>query len=301
MHIAYLIAHRVFSGTSKKLDVIILNGFEPKWKLTNLLSDIGVSIISANEARNHYYEVVFLMPNNILFANTNGFLSDLKYVHLYYCADGFRNGLHFDPNLQMPKKVVYWGFFLREKSFWDEISFHETFDVEVVPIQYIADAWRSLLKLFPQEYITPLATAFRSTDCLVILRHWGTNQYGLKPGFTLEEVVSTFVGSISGLSRVVVRGHPNLGRKSKKILQHLKVQCDFEKVIFEDWDETYIAAIEDDWILNPEALIINGLMGAPGRLVAFDSSINALAALYLKNTAIVWPDFIDEDFIFLQD
>lgn len=157
------------------------------------------------------------MPSNTLFANTKPFLSQLSFKELIFCGDGFRNGIHFDPNIGPPKKVVYWGFYLREKSFWDEISLDANkIGVEVVPINHIAIAWKQLMQILIKEDVPLIEAKFQPSDCLVVLRHWGSFQYGLSGVMSMGDIVAAYVRNASGMLRKTVRSSPSGGSERAK-------------------------------------------------------------------------------------
>lgn len=300
--IPFLIALKKFNSSTNNLEIILLNAFEPDVTFIEKLEKSNVKIIKRNDAVGREYGALFLLPNNILFANTQSYLEDINFQQVVFCADGFRNGLCFDPNLPLPTEVIFWGFQLREKSFFDcfEFDYLEK-RCKVVPIKYIIEAWQNIIELVSNDSKADFGHVLGEDDVLVVLRHWGKYHYQFRPGVMIETLVEEYLGELEDKKRIIVKGHPLDLEAENSTYLHLRSVYQSKGIEVLKWSDCFVSESPNAWLLCPESMILNSSFRKLGQIVAFDSSTNVLAQILLPKIDISWPDRIDLSQIFLLD
>ena len=298
--IPYFIALKKFQSSSNQLEIILLNAFEPEATFIETLEKYNIKIIHRIDAVGRDYNALFLLPNNILFANSQAYLEGIRFQRVVFCADGFRNGLCFDPNLPLPTEVIFWGFKLREKSFFDSFEF-DYLDkrCKVVPINYIVEAWKDVLEAVLRESNVNYGDVLGKDDVLVVLRHWGKYHYKFRPGVQIETLTEEYLGELKDKKRIIVKGHPLDLEAEESTCLHLRGVYGSKGLEVLKWSDCFLSDSPNAWLLCPESMILNNSFRKLGELVAFDSSTNVLAQIFLPEVSVAWPDRIDLSEVFL--
>lgn len=281
----YMLAYIKEFGLGRQFEILIPDNSEVPHQLEQMAQELGAIFVAPEVIYSKTYDEL-LIHSYFKFELQIPYMLSIKFKSLTFYSDGLRNGVYGLPTLDARlKKLVYFGFKLREESFESSIPQSlEGIEYEVVAFKTMEDIWHKIHEL----KIDKIPNLFRQTDLLLVMRYWGMPgpSYQFAENRSVLDYLREEFLDIPTFDRVIYRAHPWFDHKiSKEQLQDL-VGHDVEVVMWNDLFEFYKPFPE---VHEPERVIYT-CTDSPGLFFGFDSSLNILVSEKWPSTRIVWPN-----------
>ena len=165
----YLLAFIEEFGKGEVFHLIISDSKILPTELIKLASKLNSKFVSQDEAQNEFYDDL-IIHSYAMWSKESEIVSKFNFDTLIYFADGLRNGFYGLPSLSYKlRKLIYFGFILREKSFslLRDRSYNEL-DTQVVSWHQLRTTWLQLIELSSVENMHE----FTDIDIVLTMRYW---------------------------------------------------------------------------------------------------------------------------------
>jgi hypothetical protein len=280
----YMICFVKEYGQGQEFSLLITDEKPPAESIKRYAKELGIQFINEIDFGT-YYEELFIGSYHG-FGGHKLLLKSVKFRFLTYFSDGMRNGMFAFPSIdQRLIRLIYWGFFLDEESFFSQINRAAIASIQVVSFHALQSVWRDLLN---KEINSALPT-FVPGDLLLSMRYWGQDDvyYPIKTEITLLDYLEDEFSPKRDIRRVIVRPHPLANTQFDLNEIEVRFKDRFQVISWDDFLGETNSQIE---ILTPEALVWLNVL-SPSFFFGFDSSLNVLVASMWPETEIIWPEY----------
>ena len=283
LSLIYILAYIRKSKTEQFYELVIDEKISEK--LMNYLENNKIKIIDKKDiSKTKYYKLIINSYDN--FIEQNQIIGSVNFTKIVFYSDLLRNGMYSFPQWRFKvDELVYFGFWLREKSFEDYLESNSEPKITIIKMTEIETVWKDLINYFGKINIVNKSLQRSS---LIVMRYWGE----MKPNYTFKEQLNInnyLIEEIQSQNfgeRIVIRSHP-WAKEGGNQIKYREIEQSVAKKIY-DWNHVFDPIVEFPELNSPESLIWQNKFLFENYF-GFDSSLNILVGLKNTKTKIYFP------------